>query len=221
MTDTTKGLSADDVRALFSDHLEGTLEPALQQQVDEALANDPSLSAERRRFEQTVSLLRALPAPEAPANLVAQVRSRLAAERQQQPAQVIPLPTSRRWSTRGVELVAGLCAVAAVVAVVVIGVPGVRSPAQGQPEAGMLTAGGASSTSLSLSWRAPGLPRADVVAAALQAGLTEEADGSFAGDRQGAARFLVALKTQAATSGSDVSGTIPEQADRVVVVVVP
>ncbi|MDP2344230.1 MAG: hypothetical protein Q8O67_24945 [Deltaproteobacteria bacterium] len=223
MTDTTKGLSADDVRALFSDHLEGTLEPAVQQQVDEALASDPALSAERRDFGKTVSLLQGLPSSEAPANLVGLVRDRLAAERrsQQQQADVIPIASARpAWRTRGVELMAGLCAAAAVVAVVVMGVPALRGPSGGDG-AGMLTAGGSSASSVSLSWRAPGVERIDVVAAAQQAGLAVQEDGSFVGDRQAAARFLVALKTKAATGGSDVSGTVPEQAERVVVVVVP
>ena len=222
MTHPNKGLSADDVRALFSDHLEGTLEPAVQQQVDEALSNDPALSAERRVFEKTVGLLQALPSEEAPANLVGLVRDRLAAERRsQQQAQVVPIDAPRRspWRTRGVELMVGLAAAAAVVAVVVVGVPELGPGRSGST--GLLTAGGSSATAVSLSWRAPGMARIDVAAAAQQAGLSMQEDGAFVGDRQAAARFLVALKTRAAGNGSDVSGTVPEQAERVVVVVVP
>ncbi len=225
MTDTTKGLSADDVRALFSDHLEGTLEPALQQQVDDVLAHDPALCAERRRFEQTVNLLRALPHDDAPPNLVGLVHARLAAERRAQQVTLTPgAPRARRFS---VELMAGLCAAAALVAVIVVGVPALRGhggageiSALG-PGGPMLSAGASSSSSVLLSWRAPDVGRADVVAAAEHAGLRLQADGSFVGDRGAAARFLVALKTKAASAGSDVSGTVPEAAESVVVVVVP
>ena len=233
MTDTPKGLSAvlsnDDVRDLFSDHLEGTLDPALQQQVDEALAHDPALAAERRVFGKTVNLLQALPAAAAPAHLVGLVRERLAAEGRGehtapvsvrgQGENVIPLLAARPWRSRGVEVMAGLCAIAAVVAVVVIGVPGLRGPAGS--DGPMLTAGSTAASLVLVTWRAAALARVDVVSAALSSGLTQQPDGSFVGDRQAAARFLLALKTAAATGGSDVSGTVPEQAERVVVVVVP
>lgn len=222
MSDTNK-MGADDVRALFSDHLEGTLEPSVHKEVDEALARDPQLALERKAFEHTVNLLRALPQSDAPEGLVGKVRDRLAQERrdskqQEQLAQTLPMSPPRRRSF-GFEIVAGFAACAAVVAIVVVGVPALKG--EGGGNGGTMTAGTAAASSVSLSWRVPGLERIDVVAAAQTSGLAVQEDGSFAGDRQSAARFLVALKTQAATKGADVSGHIPEAAERVVVVVTP
>ena len=193
------------------------------------VAHDPALAAERRVFGKTVNLLQALPAAAAAAHLVGLVRERLAAEGRGehtapvsvrgQGENVIPLLAARPWRSRGVEVMAGLCAIAAVVAVVVIGVPGLRGPAGS--DGPMLTAGSTAASLVLVTWRAAALARVDVVSAALSSGLTQQPDGSFVGDRQAAARFLLALKTAAATGGSDVSGTVPEQAERVVVVVVP
>jgi len=220
------GWGADDVRALLSDHLEGTLDKDVQQQVDLALKNDPQLARERAALEQTVSLLRALPRSDAPEGLVGKVRDRLAAERRQAGVaantnvvigdNVVELAPRRRW---GFEIVAGLAAVAAVVAIVVVGVPSIGGG--GGDAGGMMTAGAASSSAVSLSWRAPGVARSDVVELATAAGLVTREDGSFTGDRNAAARFLVQLKTRAATAGSDVSGQVPEAAEAVVIVVVP
>ncbi len=221
MSDTNK-MGADDVRALFSDHLEGTLEPSVQQEVDKALAADPQLALERKAFEHTVNLLRALPNADAPDDLVGKVRDRLAQERraeQNQKSAMSASPVSAPRRRKGFEIVAGFAAAAAVVAVVVVGVPAMQNKGGGND--GTMTAGTASSSALNLSWRAPGIDPIDIVEAAQAAGLAKNDDGSFAGDRQAAARFLVALKVKAAARGADVSGHVPEAAERVVVVVTP
>ncbi len=232
---TPEGVLGDDeVRDLFSDHLEGALDAEQQQRVDEALARNPLLLAERQRFEKTVALLRTLPRDDAPPNLVANVRARLAVEQiakqgghlnhvessEQPSAQVIPLASRRRSP---LEYVAGFAALAAAVAFFVVGVPALQQQGQdrGAGADGVMTAGAGASSAVSLSWRAPGLHRGDVVEAAQQAGLSLQDDGSFAGDRQSAARFLVALKTRAASLGSELSAQVPETAEHVVVVVNP
>lgn len=221
---TTGDLAPDDVRALLSDHLEGSLDDDTRAAVDAALARDPQLAKERAALEQTVNLLRALPRSDAPDGLVGKVRDRLAQERREQqpssdgdvPNNVVELAPRRRF---GFEIVVGLAAAAAIAAVVVTGLPGLGRGNGGN--GGVLTAGAGTVAAVSLNWRAPGIERATVVELAKNAGLAVQDDGSFAGDRQSAARFLIQLKTRAAGAGSDISGNVPEAAEAVVVVVTP
>jgi hypothetical protein len=217
------------VRALFSDHLEGMLDGAERARVDDALAHDDVLRAEHQALAQTLSLLHGLPRFDAPDALVGQVRDRLAAERRgtQRPpvagadvdANVVSLAAAReRRRARMVEVFAGIAAVAAVVAVVAVGVPALRG--SGANSDGLLTAGSAAAQAVSLSWRAPGIDAAVIDAAASAAGLAKDS-GAFVGDRQAAARFLIALKGHAASVGSDVSGYVPEAAESVVIRITP
>lgn len=222
---TTPHLSDDDVRDLFSDHLEGALDDATRRAVDAALARNPALAAEQRAFARTVSALRDLPRPEAPADLVLRVRERLAAERAATAGGGAPaLPraanddaapgmatTSTPWWSP-LRIVTGLVAAAAAVAVISVAVPDTA----GGP--GNVLGASVVEDTVGVRWQAPGLGSDVVAAAATAAGLQQEGD-SFVGDRHSAARFLVELKTRAAAAGRDVTGTVPEQADLVRVTV--
>lgn len=213
---TTPHLSDDDVRDLFSDHLEGALDDATRRAVDDALAKSPALAAEHRAFGQTLEALRALPRPDAPDHLVARVRERLADERRGAAGlPAVPLVgaandnvPSAGWSP--LRWMSGLAAVAAAVAVLVIAVP---DTAGGPTD--MLGAG-LTDEAVAVQWQAPGVTRDVVVAAAAVAGMGRDGE-RFVGDRAAAARFFVELKVRAASVGSDVSGAVPEQAERVIV----
>jgi anti-sigma factor RsiW len=248
---TTQRLSPDDVRALFSDHVEGSLDAATRQAVDDALAADPALAAEHRRFAATLGALRALPRPTPPADLAARVRARLDADRATATAassssagsssaaalastallpanDVLPLHRAlndevlqaRPRKRFGVEFFAAVGSIAAVLALVVVGVPvfNGRAYVRGDGD-GVVTAGLASAGVVDVTWRAPGLPTATLLAAAREAGVTVDASGRFVGDRDTVARFLVALKAAGAAHGVDVTATVPEHSGRVAVVV--
>jgi anti-sigma factor RsiW len=249
---TTPRKSPDDVRALFSDHVEGTLDEADRQAVDDALAADPQLAAEHRRFAATLQALRALPRPTAPLDLADRVRARIAAERMAasssasstssssatalsstalSPAvDVLPLhralndevELARPRRRFGIEFFAAVGSIAAVLAVVAVGIPVFNGRAflRGDGD-GIVTAGLASAGTVDVSWQATGLPAAAIAAAAVEAGVDVDGQGRFVGDRDTVARFLVALKTAAARLHVDVQGTVPAQADRVVVVLGP
>jgi anti-sigma factor RsiW len=213
---TTPHLSDDDVRDLFSDHLEGALDDATRQAVDAALAGNPTLAAEQRAFARTVEALRALPRLEAPADLVANVRGRLAIERAAA-AGPPALPraanddapstlTGRWWSP--LRVVSGLVAAAAAVAVISVAMP---DTAAGPGDVlGASVIDGA----VAVRWQATELDADVITAAAIATGMRVEGD-AFVGDRASAARFLVELKTRAAGAGVDVNGSVPEQADLV------
>jgi anti-sigma factor RsiW len=221
---TTPHLSDDDVRDLFSDHLEGSLDEATRRAVDDALAKNPALAAEQRAFARTVSALRALPRPEAPADLALRVRDRLAAERNATAGGAPALPRAANddavvstgstatpwWSP--LRIVTGLVAAAAAVAVISVAVPDTA----GGP--GDVLGASVIEDAVAVRWQVPGLEAVVVATAARASGMRAE-DGAFVGDRAAAARFLVELKT-AAAAGHDVDGTIPEQADTVRVTVV-
>jgi anti-sigma factor RsiW len=213
---TTPHLSDDDVRDLFSDHLEGALDDATRRAVDAVLVGNPALAAEQRAFARTVEALRALPRPEAPADLVASVRGRLTAGRAAA-AGPPALPraanddaastlTDRWWSP--LRVVSGLVAAAAAVAVI--------SVARPDTAAGPGDVLGASviHDTVDVRWRATALDANVIAAAAVAAGMRLDGD-AFVGDRTSAARFLIELKTRAAGIGVDVDGTVPEQADLV------
>lgn len=214
MTENKK-LTPDDARALLSDHLEGALDDGRKGEVDLLLAADPALAAERRRLEQTIAALRALPTPEGPPELVAKVRDRLAADRRAASApmapsvdDVVPL-ASRRFG--GAAWVAGLALAAGIAVVVgVVGLPGDGAP--GTEAAGLGGHGAALTTVV-----APGFPPALVADLAAKAGLVA-VEGGYEGDRKAAARFVVALKQAAIGRGVDVTAMLPD-AERVRVAV--
>lgn len=252
---TTQRKSNDDVRALFSDHAEGTLDEPTKRDVDDALAADPLLAAEYRRFAGTLRGLRALPRPELPVDFAARVRARIAAEATAEssssaaaalppsssssavalastalsPANdVLPLhralndevELARPKKRFGVEFFAAVGSIAAVLALVAVGIPVFNGRAFVRGDAdGIVTAGLASAGTVDVLWQAPGLQKAVIFSAAAEAGVALDAQGRFVGDRDAVARFFVALKAAGAAHAVDVKGTVPEQADRVVVVV--
>ncbi|MCC7072818.1 MAG: hypothetical protein IT383_15935 [Deltaproteobacteria bacterium] len=210
-----KKLTPDDARALLSDHLEGALDGERQAELDALLAADPALAAERRRLEQTLTLLRGLPTPEGPSELVAKVRDRLAADRRAAQAPLPPavdevLPLARR-RFGGAAWVAGLALAAGVALVVgVVGLPG--QGATGTEAAGL---GGQSVATTTVV--APGFAPALVADLAATAGLVA-VEGGFEGDRKAAARFVLALKGAAVARGVEVTAMLPDT-ERVRVVV--
>ncbi len=122
----------------------------------------------------------------------------------------------------GVEFFAAVGSIAAVLALVAVGIPVFNGRAFVRGDAdGIVTAGLASAGTVDVVWRAPGLPRAVLLATAKESGVALDAQERFVGDRDAIARFLVALKTAGAARNVDVTGTVPEQADRVAVVVEP
>ncbi len=206
-------LSDDDVRDLFSDHLEGALDDATSRAVDAALAASPALAAEHRNFARTVELLSALPHEEAAPNLVAQVRGRLVAERRAAADGAVAandMPAAAAWWSP-LRLTAGFAVAAAVVAVVLVANP----VSQGPGPAGVLGAA-MGEAAVVVAWQAPGVDAASIAAAAAEAGMGKDGD-SWIGDRQAAARFFVALKARAATMGSTVTGAVPEHAEQLTV----
>lgn len=211
-----KPLTADDARALLSAHLEGELPAELRAEVDALLAQDAALRAEHDALKGTLSLLRALPQPAAPASLLVGVQQRLAAERAAQGgASVTAIRPPARRAPWGAELVVGL-AVAAGIAVVV-GVAGM--PRGGGGQAATATAGLAlDAAPADTTLRAPGFPRYVVTGLASKAGMETVVGDTYEGDRRAAARFLFALKETAVARGVEVSGVIPET-DRVRVTV--
>lgn len=229
---TTPHLSDDDVRDLFSDHVEGALDEATTAAVDAALQANAGLKAEHQAFVRTMALLRDLPRPEASPQLVAQVRGRLAADRRAGVTDftsaseivavvdnVIPLaPKSTRPGTSTMRLVASFAAIAAVVAVVMIGVPRGMNSTPGANGSDAMLGAGLGDSAVAVVWQAPGVERSVIVHVAREAGMGIDGD-TFVGDQRAAARFFVNLKTSAVGSGTDVSGPVPERAERVVVTV--
>jgi anti-sigma factor RsiW len=273
---STQRKSPDDVRALFSDHLEGALDDATKKVVDDALAADPALAAEHRRFAATLRGLRALPRPDVPVDFAARVRARIAAEADAPAAissasspsssvpgssgssgssvssvSAVPLPLAagssavalsstalapandvlplhralndeielaRPRKRFGVEFFAAVGSIAAVLVLVAVGIPVFNGRAYLRGDSGgVVTAGLASAGTVDVVWKAQGLPRAVIFSAAAEAGVTLDAQDRFVGDRDAVARFLVALKTAGAARDVDVKGSVPEEADRVVV----
>ena len=214
-------LDDDDVRALFSDHLEEALDVETRAAVDAALAASSMLRADYAAFTETVSLLRTLPAEEAPGDLAQQVRRRLEAERRGSSSSSSPsmsmsspmpstLPTIGGTSWWKAAVGVSLAAAAAVALVVL-------APASGGP-AGMQQAGLVAAAAVPVQWQAPGIEDAVIAAAASAAGLqATQVDGDvvYVGDRDQAARFFVDLKLRCVEKGSDLSGMVPEQAARV------
>jgi len=219
---TTPHLSDDDVRDLFSDHLEGALDDVTRAAVDAAIAKSPALQAEQRAFATTVEALRALPRPEPSERLVAQVRNAISAERraphtaEADRADAAPVNGGvvLRPQFGGWRVVSAVAAMAAVVAVIVVAVPKMG----GGNGAGDVLGAGLVDEVVTVQWSAAGVDAATVAAAAKDAGMGVDGD-TFVGDQRAAARFFVALKAAAVGVGSDVSGALPERAERVVVTV--
>ena len=207
-----KKLTPEDARALLSDHLEGALDDERNSEVDALLAADAALAAERRRLAQTVGLLRALPSPEGPAELVAKVRDRLAAERRAASAPVAPLPVElspRRFG--GAAWVVGLALAAGIA--IVVGVVGLPGPGATGTEAAGLGGQGAVTTTVV----APDFPAALVADLAASAGLVA-VEGGYQGDRKAAARFVVSPKQAALGRSVEITAMLPD-AERVRVAV--
>jgi hypothetical protein len=230
MTDPTLG--DDDVRALLSDHVEGLLDEATAARVEQALAADPSLARERDLLAQTLAALHALPQPEAPADLVAQVRGRLAAERRAAlaggPHGAAPdVAPALSEGPAPVGFFAGLArhgwgiaAAASVVALIAVAVgQGGGTTTVGGPAAlvagdGVLGAGLAADghASATVALVAPGFDAATVADHARTAGLVPvggDADAlaalRFRGDGRAVARLVLALQTAGAAAGAAAS----------------
>ena len=77
---------------------------------------------------------------------------------------------------------------------------------------------GLGDTAVAVVWQAPGVEHSVIVHIAREAGMGIDGD-TYVGDHRAAARFFVNLKTSAVGSGTDVSGSVPERAERVVVTV--
>lgn len=213
-------MALDDARALLSDHLEALLDDADRAAVDAWLARSPELAAERARLDKTLRLVRGMPRPDEPTDMVAKVRARLADEKRPSLAEVVPFDAAKRDVAgkprrRLPFLEAGLgLALAASIAVVV----GTNTSRRGDRDethaAGLAGERTASRTSL----LAPGLPPDVVARLAIQSGMEPVAGASlvFEGDRDAAARFSVELRVEMAKRGGELSGFVPD-ADRVVV----
>lgn len=209
---TDKKLSTDDARALLGEHIEGTLDDDVRVEMDALIANDAVLAAEHRRLKGTLALLKALPSPDAPSDMVGKVRDRLAAERRKSEAGEAPIdnvvrPAWRRWG--GIEAAIGLAAAASIAVFVAVAGPSTK---EGGGKAGDTAAAGiaADNDAVRATVVLPGAVTVDVDAAADKAGMTRLAAGSYEGGRREAARFLMALKTMAAERGVEMSGFVPD-----------
>jgi hypothetical protein len=108
--------------------------------------------------------------------------------------------------------VSGLAAAAAVVALVTVAVPDTA----GGPT--HMLGAGLTDEAVAVEWVATGLADDVIAAAATTAGKSRDGQHND-GDRAAAARFFVELRVRAIGHGGDVSGAVPEQAERVVVTI--
>lgn len=217
---TDKKLTAEDARALLGEHLDGALEDGVRAEIDALLQSDAALAAEHRRLKGTLALLKALPAPEAPANMVGKVRDRLTAERRASAAADrddnitgnVIRPAWRRFG--GLEAGIGLAAAASIAVFFAVAGPSGESAPVGDPSAAGTAAAGIAGEApvVASTIVAPGLLPALVDDAAHKAGMTEVSDGVYEGGRREAARFVLALKTAAAERGLEISGFVPDAA---------
>jgi anti-sigma factor RsiW len=219
MTDHKK-LTADDARALLSDHIEGSLDEPTRAEVEALLLEDAALASEHRRLRHTLALLGTLEDPSPPSNVVGKVRDRLAAERRasaagnQQdliPHMGAPAPAWRRWG--GIEAAIGLAAAASIaVFIAVVGDP--RGAGAGGPSGTNAAGMAAEAAAVTTTIVAPGMPRYVVYEQAVRAGMSTVVGDTYEGDRRAAARFLMNLKEIAAAQGVEISGFVPD-AERV------
>lgn len=226
----------DDIRALMSDHLEGALDDATMLLVNEALSTRPALAEEYRLLAETVAALRALPAPGAPVDLAARVRSRLGTDTSSLPlaalagpavvanddrptstvrdAGTVVLGPASWWSPSRIATAVASLAVAAAFAAVFVG-PSQRTAS----DTGMLGAAvGTVDGAVVVEWRGPAFNRPALLEAAQTAGMDFDTDATeFVGDRRSAAAFFVELKGLAVSMGGDLEGRVPPDADRIIV----
>lgn len=213
---TDKKLTPDDARALLGDHVEGLLDADVRADIDALLGSNPELAAEHRRLKGTMALLKGLPAPEAPGDMVGKVRDRLAAERRQKdegdaPVDNVIRPAWRRWG--GIEAAIGLAAAASIAVFVAVAGPSSNDAGGGAGKAAGDTAAAgiaADTDAVRATVVVPDVPMTDIDAAAEKAGMTRLGEGSYEGGRREAARFLMALKTMAAERNTEVSGFVPD-----------
>lgn len=211
----------DDIRALFGDHLDGTLDDATLLLVNEALSTRPELAAEYQALATTVAALHALPAIEAPADLAARVRARLGDDAPSAPAPApaandnVVVGPSSWWTTQ--RLATGIAGFA--VAAAVAGVFITASPRPGAaPSAMMGAAIGTVDNAVVVEWSGPTFNKAALLEAAQTAGMEfHDESMEFVGDRTTTAGFFVELKGLAVSMGSDLRGQVPEHADRIIV----
>ena len=221
MSDNRPPLSADEARALLSEHLEGFLDEETAAEVGEALARDPTLRAEASALHATLAALRRQDRPEAPSDMLAKVRARLTEERRQElgagrePSATPPFPEPPPRSRQARFVVEGLVALAAVLAVV-IGVTLGQGAGQRASDLSSHTAqaagiaGGAERATAELV--APGLDKERVASLAKASGMRAVAGEplTFEGDRKAAARFSVALRVELARQGGSLVGLVPD-----------
>lgn len=93
---------------LLGDHLEGTLELSVRAQLDAHVASCPTCGRELRELRSIVALLRSLPDPPPPSDLVETVMEQVRGEGR---APVLPLPVRRLFDPRvAAPLAAGISA---------------------------------------------------------------------------------------------------------------
>jgi anti-sigma factor RsiW len=214
---TDHKLTADDARVLLGEHIDGGLEPGVRAEIDALLASDAALATEHRRLKETLSLLKTLPPPDAPADMVGKVRDRLAAERRASldaPQRVdnVVRPARRRWG--GLEAGIGLAAAAGIAVFIAVAGPAKDAAKTGEASADGTAAAGIAGDepAVAVTITAADLAPAIVDEAARKAGMVEVSDGVYQGERREAARFLLALKTAAAERGLEISGFVPDAA---------
>jgi hypothetical protein len=215
---TTATHTDDDIRALFGEHLDGTLDDATMLLVNEALSTRPELAAEYRALSETVAALHALPRIEAPADLAARVRARLGDDT---PALNTPAANDNVaaapswWSTSRVATGIASFAVAAAVAGVFVTASPRTMP--GAADTGMMGAA-VVDNAVVVEWSGPTFNTAALLDVAQTAGMEFRPDTrEFVGNRATTAAFFVELKGLAVSMGGDLQGQVPQGADLVVV----
>jgi negative regulator of sigma E activity len=96
------GAEATQTDALISALIDGALDPSEASSLRERMAGDPALAERQAAFERLDGALRALPAPDVPADLAVRMRAKIADE-QRAPLQAASVPThasGRRRSHR-------------------------------------------------------------------------------------------------------------------------
>jgi Putative zinc-finger len=107
-------MTCDEVRALFSAHVDGDLEPAARARVNDHLATCPACQRELARFQRVVAALQSLPEARAPAGLLPGVMAHLPREpwmRRLLRSVFVPLPLKLPLEAAAVMLVAILTVV--------------------------------------------------------------------------------------------------------------
>jgi negative regulator of sigma E activity len=218
-------MTPDEVRGLLDQYAEGMLDDATMRALEAALARDPDLAAEAEAMKATLGVLRALPRPPAPDDMLARVRAQLAAEKAEALsvadaehaahqhdaeaalrgptiAPVVPLPRRGLWMEAAIAVAA---AAALIVGVIVAGPPsGGHEASDGIGAAGIATVEHHSSLVVT------GVSAERVWALAADHGLSADTpDGLvFTGTGAAAAHFHLALMREAAEHGGEVEGLV-------------